>query len=93
MTPERRLERIAAWAAEEASVSGVLVVGSRARTSTPADEYSDTDVVLVCDDPERLVADDGWFAAFGTPVLSFAGARYPAEAERRVRELVSKTLG
>jgi hypothetical protein len=53
MTPEQRLGRIAAWAADEASVSGVIVVGFRARTS----------------------------------------ASYPAEAERRVRELVSQTLG
>jgi aminoglycoside 6-adenylyltransferase len=85
MTPEQRLERIAAWAAEEGSVSAVFVVGSRARTSTPADEYSDTDVVLICDDPERLIADEAWFAAFGTPVLSFVEATaLGGRRERRV---------
>jgi len=71
MTPEQRLERIAAWAADEASISGVIVVGSRARTATPADAYSDTDVVLVCDDSEPYIADDTWVAAFGNPVLTF----------------------
>jgi aminoglycoside 6-adenylyltransferase len=86
MTPEQRLERIAAWAAGEASVSGAFVVGSRARSSTPADEFSDTDVVIVCDEPERYIADDGWFAAFGTPVLSFVEAT--ALGDRRERRVL-----
>ena len=83
MTPEQRLERIAAWAAEETSVSGVFVVGSRARRSTPADEYSDTDVVVVCDEPERFIADEAWFMAFGTPVLSFVEATALGDRQER----------
>ena len=86
MTPEQRLERIAAWAAEQATVSGLFVVGSRARRSRPADQYSDTDVVIVCSDPERFIADDGWFAAFGTPVLSFVEAT--ALGDRRERRVL-----
>jgi predicted nucleotidyltransferase len=71
MTPEQRLERIAEWAAAEPSVSGLIVVGSRARTSTPADAFSDIDIVLVCREPERFITDDRWVEAFGTPVLTF----------------------
>ena len=45
---------IADWAQERDDVRAVLVVGSRARAETPADRWSDLDVVLFVDDPERL---------------------------------------
>ncbi|HEX2140931.1 MAG TPA: aminoglycoside 6-adenylyltransferase, partial [Candidatus Limnocylindria bacterium] len=71
MTPEERLERIGAWAAATPGVGAALVVGSRARTDVPADEHSDTDVVLVCDDPDRWLHAIDWLAEFGRPLLSF----------------------
>ena len=67
MTPEERLERIGAWARVTPGVHAALVVGSRARTDVPADVHSDSDVVLICDDPQQWLRSTDWLAEFGTP--------------------------
>ena len=79
---------IADWAQERDDVRAVLVVGSRARAETPADKWSDLDVVLFVDDPERLATDASWVAEFGAPVLTFlepTGVRPPGRAAGAVR--------
>jgi aminoglycoside 6-adenylyltransferase len=45
------LHEIGGWAAARADVHAAVLVGSQARTDTPADEYSDADVMLFVDDP------------------------------------------
>jgi aminoglycoside 6-adenylyltransferase len=76
---------VADWAREREDVRGALVVGSQARTEAPADRWSDLDVVLFVDDPQRLAADESWVAGFGTPVLTFLEATgFGARVERRV---------
>jgi aminoglycoside 6-adenylyltransferase len=62
---------IADWARERGDVRGAIVVGSRARTETPADRWSDLDVGLFVDDPALLADDPSWVAEFGDPVLTF----------------------
>jgi aminoglycoside 6-adenylyltransferase len=79
------IERIADWTGGQAGVRAALLVGSRARTDTPADEWSDVDVVLFVDDPRPLLADGTWLAAFGTPLLTFVEpAAVGGGLERRV---------
>jgi aminoglycoside 6-adenylyltransferase len=76
---------ISDWARERDDVKGVLVVGSQVRTDAPADRWSDLDVVLFVDDPERLAADASWVASFGTPVLTFLEpTAFGHRVERRV---------
>lgn len=48
-----------------------MLVGSAARSETPADEWSDVDIALFVDDPVPYLDEDGWLAAFGTPLLTF----------------------
>jgi aminoglycoside 6-adenylyltransferase len=62
---------IAEWARSREDVRGVVVVGSYARRDAPADRWSDLDVVLFADEPQRLVEDADWVAELGTPVLTF----------------------
>ena len=62
---------IADWAREREDVRGVLVVGSYARLREPADRWSDLDVALFVDEPQRLLAEQDWVAEFGRPVLTF----------------------
>jgi aminoglycoside 6-adenylyltransferase len=62
---------IADWARERSDVRAAVVVGSRARHEAPADRWSDLDVFLVVDDAEPYLADAGWVAEFGTPMLTF----------------------
>ena len=72
MAPEALLEAITAWAAERDDVLGVALVGSRARGEARPD--SDVDLVILCDDPDALVAGD-WFREFGS-VRSVAEESY-----------------
>jgi aminoglycoside 6-adenylyltransferase len=59
------------WARETDDVRGVLLVGSQARRDTPADRWSDLDLVLFVDEPGRYAHDTAWVARFGTPALTF----------------------
>ncbi len=83
-----RLDLIAAqvadWAREREDVRGAVVVGSQARAGTPADRFSDLDLILVVDDLEPYAADASWVAAFGTPVLTFLEETPVGAVERRV---------
>jgi aminoglycoside 6-adenylyltransferase len=76
---------VADWAAEREDVRAAAVVGSQARVDVPADGWSDLDVLLFVDEPERLAADAAWVGEFGTPVLTFLEATaFGERTERRV---------
>jgi aminoglycoside 6-adenylyltransferase len=64
------LDEVAAWAGTQADVRAVLLVGSQARADTPADEFSDVDLGLFVDDPERYLRDGAWARSFGEPLLT-----------------------
>ena len=82
---EALLEAVAAWAAAREDVRGAFVLGSQARTDTPADEFSDVDVVLLADDPARLLDDPSWLESFGEPLLTFVEqTAVGGQRERRV---------
>ena len=76
---------VADWARERDDVQAAVVVGSHARAETPADRWSDLDVILVVDDPEPYTEDASWVAEFGEPVLTFLEpAAVGDQRERRV---------
>jgi len=62
---------VSEWAAVRDDVRAAVVIGSQARAGTPADRFSDLDVLLVVDRPEALLSDAAWVASFGEPVLTF----------------------
>lgn len=65
-TTYRELEaRISAWGKDEPGVQAAIVVGSRARTDHPADEWSDLDLILFVERPERLISRTGWLDELG----------------------------
>ena len=63
--------RICAWAESTAGVRGALVLGSRARTDHPADEWADLDVLVVTSDARSLIDDRSWLTTIGRPRMSF----------------------
>ena len=76
---------VADWARAQEDVRAAVVIGSQARHEAPADRWSDLDVVLFLDEPERLASDASWIESFGTPVLSFLErAPVSGQVERRV---------
>jgi aminoglycoside 6-adenylyltransferase len=60
---------VADWARATEDVRAVVLVGSHARRDLPADRWSDIDLLLFVDDPDRYAGDAGWLEEFGTPVL------------------------
>ena len=72
------------WALGRPDIRAVFVVGSRARTDTPADRWSDLDIVLVVDDPEPYAQSAAWVSEFGTPVLTFFEETPVGQREGRV---------
>ncbi len=82
--PESLLERIVSWAQADAGTQACLLLGSRARSERPADEWSDTDLILVLDDPDALLADAGWPARFGSVAITFIEDTMLSLRERRV---------
>ena len=52
------------WAQQEESVRAAIVVGSQARTDHPADPWSDLDIILFVNEPEKYLNSTIWFEAF-----------------------------
>lgn len=69
--PAELIARLSDWVAGREGVRAAFLVGSQARAETPADEWSDVDLVLVVDDPRPYLAEAAWVRAFGEPVLTF----------------------
>ena len=70
-TYNRLIERFTIWAEHEENVRTAIVIGSRARTDHPADEWSDLDIIVLARDPEPYWQTKEWLSAVGTPWLSF----------------------
>lgn len=59
------------WAKTQDHIRLAIVVGSRARTDTPADKWSDLDVVIYSTEPRTLISSAEWVSKFGNPVITF----------------------
>jgi aminoglycoside 6-adenylyltransferase len=64
-------QRFAAWARTQPDIRAALVVGSRARTDHPADEWSDLDIMVITTQPERFLAETDWLENVGRYWLTF----------------------
>jgi aminoglycoside 6-adenylyltransferase len=65
------LERVVSWARNKKDIKALIAVGSRARTSKPADRWSDYDLVMIVDNPEIYIKNTSWLDGLGHIVLSF----------------------
>ncbi len=61
-----------------------IIIGSRARTDHPADEYSDMDIILLVDDIEFFIQSDEWLNRLGKFHISFSENTIANGKERRV---------
>lgn len=58
-------QNVAAWAQRQPKLHAVIVVGSRARTDHPADEWSDLDLILFTTDPAPYSSRYDWLTEIG----------------------------
>ena len=71
MTFDELERRFVAWARGRDDVRAAAVLGSRARTELPADDWSDLDLVVFATDPGRLLDDADWPGELGDVRLTF----------------------
>ena len=76
-------EKLLRLAEKEEGLRAVIAIGSDAREFAKADEYSDLDLVLVCEEP------DGWIygdlpCRLGEVMISFTEPTFAGAMERRV---------
>ena len=76
-------ERLLALAQAEAALKAVIAVGSSVRTDTPADEYSDLDLIIVTDAPEAFLTGD-MPDRLGRAEISFTEPTLAGARERRL---------
>lgn len=85
MAYEDLIARFVRWAQTEDNIRAALIIGSRARTDHPADEWSDLDVVILANDPEPYWATADWLRHIGVPWLTFIEPLHNGRGfERRV---------
>ncbi len=85
LTYDHLIDSITHWAGIEEGVRAAMIIGSRARTDHPADEWSDLDVVLFVRDPELYIKSEHWAAAIAPVWLTFIERTGDGRAwERRV---------
>jgi aminoglycoside 6-adenylyltransferase len=78
------IDRFISWAETSCDVISIFIVGSRARTDHPADDYSDLDLVIVVTDPEHFLKTDKWLKEIGSYWISFSEKTVGGGVERRV---------
>jgi aminoglycoside 6-adenylyltransferase len=66
-------ERVTAWVEDDPTARAAVVIGSRARTDHPADEWADLDVVMITSDIGRFIHDRTWLERVGEPKIAFRG--------------------
>jgi aminoglycoside 6-adenylyltransferase len=79
------IERFRNWALDQRDVRSALIVGSWARTETPADDLSDLDLAVIVSDPSVYLSDATWIRMLGEPALTFVESTADGNfRERRV---------
>lgn len=63
---EKFVNQFSTWAENRPDIRAVIIIGSRARTVQPADEWSDLDLVFITTDPDRYLLRTDWLDQFGT---------------------------
>ncbi|MBN1201912.1 MAG: aminoglycoside 6-adenylyltransferase [Anaerolineae bacterium] len=71
LTYDLLLERFVSWAETEPAIRGAVIVGSRARTDRPADQWSDLDLMIFATDPQPYISTIAWLDHIGPYWLSF----------------------
>lgn len=81
---EQLITNFVTWAEQEANIRAAIVVGSRARTNRPADQWADLDLIVIAQNAQPLAADERWIAQIGEPVFTFVEMTPSGDPERRV---------
>lgn len=65
------IEKITFWCENREDIRAVMIVGSRARSEKPADEWSDLDLVLFSTQPDEYLSSEDWVQEIGPYWMTF----------------------
>lgn len=71
LTYAKIIKDFVTWAKKQDNIRSAFIIGSRARTDHPADEWADLDIVIFADNPGSFVNPGSWVHEFGTVILTF----------------------
>jgi aminoglycoside 6-adenylyltransferase len=71
LTYEDLIQRVITWAESNSAVRAALLLGSRARTNHPADEWSDLDVLVFAENPDQFIQSSDWVKTIAPFWLTF----------------------
>lgn len=84
LTYDDLIVRITGWAQAEKDVRGALIIGSRARTDHPADEWADLDILVFAHNPDQYIKSGTWAEKIAPCWLTFVERTGDGQAwERR----------
>ena len=82
---EQLIRNFVSWAQDQENIRLAFVLGSRARTDHPADQWSDLDLAVVAKDIHPYIEQADWINAIGKAWLTFIETTGPGTSmERRV---------
>jgi len=68
---DKLINRFLSWANQYDDIRAAVIVGSRARTSEPADEWADLDLIIVSTDLEKYLSSTDWLNNMGNYWITF----------------------
>jgi aminoglycoside 6-adenylyltransferase len=74
-------QRFVAWAQSRSDIRSAIVIGSRARTNPPPDDWSDLDIILYAVDPQVYAQNAGWLSKLGAVWLTVLNETFAREKE------------
>lgn len=77
------IQNILTWAQQTENIRALVVIGSRARVTDPADEWSDLDLLVITTNMAAYIESANWLHEFGTTLLSFTEPTFDGSYERR----------
>ena len=82
---EAIIGKLVSWAGKCSDIRFAAILGSRARTDHPADEWADLDLLIVTQNPQYYINTTEWTEKMGKPLLTFIEPTASGEQkERRV---------
>ncbi len=82
---EQLIRNFVSWAQNQENIRLAFVLGSRARTDHPADQWSDLDLAVVAKDIHPYIQQADWINGIGKAWLTFIETTVPGNSiERRV---------
>ncbi len=78
------LDKIVSWVKSEHAIRLAFIIGSRARSDRPADEWSDMDIVIATNDTDMLLQSSDWLLKIDVPKVMFNERTPTGDTERRV---------